>query len=527
MTELSSNNHELNRSTRTVLLGLWEYISRRRRIQLCLLLLVMLVSGVAELLSLGAVLPFLAVLTDLEGLWREPLVQVIVNQVGFTEASDLLLPVTLIFVAAAVLAALIRLGNLWINGRLAAALGSDLSCEAYRRTLFQPYEVHMQRNSSTVITATTSHISLTVAAINSLLHLMTAAVVAMSLLMGLLIIDAPVALAAIAIFATAYGSLAITTRRELRRNGLKIAMFSSQQIKALQEGLGAIRDVLLDGSQNTYLMIYQKADRPLRQITARNAFLSLFPRYALEALGMVMIALFGGLLVMQKGPNAAVIPLLGALALGSQRMLPALQQIYAGWAALNQFNAAIQAVIAMLKQPIPPQLNVAVPLQLRESICMESVHFRYGSDQPEVLRGLNLEIRQGERIGFVGKTGSGKSTTVNLLMGLLAPSAGRMLVDGQDLYDPEYPERLVAWRAAIAHVPQNIFLADSSIAGNIAFGVPSHKLDLLRVKKAAQQAQLANFIDSCKDGYQSFVGGTWCSSQWWAASADRNCKGVV
>ena len=208
----------------------------------------------------------------------------------------------------------------------------------------------------------------------------------------------------------------------------------------------------------------------------------------------------------ERGSGGAVIPLLGALALGAQRVLPALQQIYNGWAALRGYNTAIQEVLAMLNQPLPPHQSVAVPLMLQDGIRFGVVHFRYGPERPEVLRGLDLEIRSGERIGLIGSTGSGKSTTVDLLMGLLAPTAGRLLVDGEDLHDPAHPERLAAWRAAIAHVPQSIYLADGSIAENIAFGVPREKIDLARVKQAAEQAQIASFIEASSDGYGSFVG---------------------
>jgi ATP-binding cassette, subfamily B, bacterial PglK len=151
-------------------------------------------------------------------------------------------------------------------------------------------------------------------------------------------------------------------------------------------------------------------------------------------------------------------------------------------------------------------VQVAAPLALREGIRLEGVHFRYGPEQPEVLRGLEVEIRRGERIGLIGSTGSGKSTTVDLLMGLLAPSAGRVLVDGMDLHNPAHSERLAAWRAAIAHVPQSIYLADSSIAENIAFGVPRDQIDLARVQQAAEQAQIASFIEASPEGYGSFVG---------------------
>jgi ATP-binding cassette subfamily B protein len=141
-----------------------------------------------------------------------------------------------------------------------------------------------------------------------------------------------------------------------------------------------------------------------------------------------------------------------------------------------------------------------------EALRLERLRFRYGSQTPWVLAGIDLEIRRGERIGLIGSTGSGKSTLVDLLMGLLTPTEGRILLDGVDLYDSCNPEHLVAWRAVIAHVPQSIFLADSSIAENIAFGIPKGLIDLERVQQAAQQAQIAGFIESSPEGYDTFVG---------------------
>ena len=331
-------------STFNLLQGIWAHLNGLRRIQVRLLFVVMLASGAAELVSLGSVLPFLAVLSDPELLWQQPIVRNLAASHGLVEPSKLLLPATLLFASAAVLAAVIRLTNLWLNGRLAAAVGSDLSCDAYRRTLYQPYGVHVQRNSAEVINRTTTQISQTVAALNALLQLVTAAVVAASLLTGLLLIDAPLAIAAGGLFGSAYGLLAITARRQLSRNGQKIVQASNQQLKALQEGLGAIRDVLLDGSQPIYIQIYQKADRLQRQLGAKNNFLGGFPRFALEAFGLTAIALLGFLLVVERGSGLTIIPLLGAMAVGAQRLLPAFQQIYGGWATLRGNHAAIEGV---------------------------------------------------------------------------------------------------------------------------------------------------------------------------------------
>ena len=307
----------------------------------------MLASGVAELVSLGAVLPFLGVLSDPELLWQRPIVQALAEQMGWSNARQLVIPTALVFAASAVLAAFIRLSNLWLNGRLAAAVGSDLSCEAYRKTLLQPYGVHVVRNSASVINTITAQIGQTVGALNSMLQLLTSSVVAVGLLIGLLFIDAQIALFAASIFSVAYVTLAIISRRELEINGRKIAQASTLQIKSLQEGLGAIRDVLLNCSQNSYLETYKVADRPQRRLGAKNAFIIAFPRYSLEAIGIVAIALLGGMLVVQRGSGTTVIPSLGALALGST-YAARIAAGYAGWAALKSYNASMKGVLEIL-----------------------------------------------------------------------------------------------------------------------------------------------------------------------------------
>ena len=161
---------------------------------------------------------------------------------------------------SAIFASTVRLSNVWLNGRIAAAVGSDLSCEAYFRTLYQPYRVHVQRHSSTVITGLTTHITNTVGALNAFLQIVTSSVVAVGIFVGLVLIDASVAFAATLIFGTTYALLAIKVRDELRINGKNVTHVSNKQIRALQEGLGAIRDVLLDGTQASYLHDYKLSD---------------------------------------------------------------------------------------------------------------------------------------------------------------------------------------------------------------------------------------------------------------------------
>ena len=493
-------------STRQLLLGIATHLSPRRNRQIAFLTFITVCSALAEFVSLGSVLPFLAVLTEPDRIWSASWVQQIASFAGWVSPSQLLIPAAGAFGLAAVTTASIRLLNLWLGLRLAAAIGSDLSCEAYRRTLFQPYAVHVQRNSSTVINSISGQISSTVSALSVFIATTTATLVSISLLLGLLFFDAGVATLSALIFGGSYYLIGFLSRRNLTANGKAIDASRTKVLKALQEGLGAIRDVLLDNTQDVYLEIYRESDRPMRRFGASNQFISTFPRFSLEAIGLVFISVLACLFVLQKGSGASALPFLGAFALGAQRLLPALQQSYSGWSALKVYNNDLQGVYTMLEQPLPVVVSRMNPMALRRNIRFKEVSFRYASELPPVLSSLTLEIQAGERVGFIGSTGSGKSTSVDLLMGLLLPSSGVLEIDGDDLHDPSYPERLYAWRAAIAHVPQSIYLADSSIAENIAFGIPFDQIDHSRVRLAAQQAQIASFIEVSPDGYDSFVG---------------------
>lgn len=495
-------------SLRQLLRQLWAHLARRRRVQLGVLLLVMLASSAAEVLSLAAVLPFLAVLANPEGLWNQPLVQQWAPRLGITNPEALLLPITIAFALAALAAGAIRLLNLWLNGRLAAAIGSDLSCEAYRRTLYQPYAVHLARNSSELIASISTDVQRVInVVINPLLSLLGSGLIALSLVVALLAIDWSIAVGAGLVVAAVYGLAMASSRRPLQQLSQRQVALNRRLIQALQEGLGAIRDVLLDSTQPFYARSYRQADQPLRRAQADANFLSSYPRLVLEPVGLALIAAMGYALVRQQGV-ARALPLLGALALGAQRLLPVMQKVYEGWAYSRSAKKSLMTVLQLLAQPVPAPLNQArvLPLTLREGIRLEGVEFAYGPQLPHVLRGVDLEIRRGERIGVIGSTGSGKSTLVDLLMGLLQPTSGRILVDGVDLHDRCEPGLLARWQKTMAHVPQSIYLADSSIAENIAFGIPRDEIDWELVKRAAKQAQIARFIESSPEGYDSFVG---------------------
>jgi ABC-type multidrug transport system fused ATPase/permease subunit len=231
------------------------------------------------------------------------------------------------------------------------------------------------------------------------------------------------------------------------------------------------------------------------------------PRYGVEALGMVFIAGLGYMLAATSGSVngvASAIPVLGAMALGAQRLLPVVQQIYYAYIGIKGNQSSTQDALDLLDQPMPEHAYVqpTKPMAFCAEINLKDLGFRYNSRAPWVFRHLNLQIPKGSRVGFIGVTGSGKSTLLDVVMGLLPPTEGALLIDNNAVI----PKNTRAWQAHISHVPQAIYLSDTSITENIAFGVPAELIDLSRVKRAAQQAQIAQTIEGWSDGYRTLVG---------------------
>ena len=487
----------------SLLQRLFQHMGRRRQRQFGLLLGLMLVSAFAEVVSLSAVLPFLGILTAPERALRNPVVAHMARALSVTRADQLVVPLTLIFAAAAIASGAVRLAQSWASARFSFASGADISGEVYRRTLYQPYRVHVARGSDEVISGITQQVgNVVLGVLPPLMALISSAMLLTALLAAMIAIDPLVALVAIAGFGGGYALIMGVSRRRLKLNSVRVADEYTNVIRALQEGLGGIRDLLLDGTQPVFCEIYRRADHAFRRAQGENLVISQSPRFAMESLGMVLIAGLAYGLSRRPGGIAVALPTLGALAIGAQRLLPALQGAYAAWASISGCQASLAGTIDLLDQPMPSEVLMPPPLQFRGTIRFDSVRFRYAGDRAWVIDGLDLTISKGARVGIVGSTGSGKSTLIDLLMALLAPSAGSLLVDGEPLSG----SRTRAWQRVIAHVPQSIFLADTTLAQNIAFGVDPERIDMERVREAARHAQLAQFIESLPERYQVRVG---------------------
>lgn len=488
-----------------LIVRLWHHISQRRRRQFGILFILMILTSFAEVISIGAVLPFLGVITAPERIFNHTLAQPIIHILDLTEPQQLLLPMTLAFGLAAFFSGVMRILLIYTSNRLSFVTGADLSIEIYRRTLYQSYAVHVTRNSSRVIDAVTMKIDVMIYDVLRPILIITSSVLMLiTTLIALLAIDPLVTLAIFGGFGALYGIIIQITRRELDLNSNLIALESPQALKSLQEGLGAIRDVLVDGSQEFYCQNFRNADLNLRHAQAKNQFIIASPRYAMEALGMILIAGLAYALTQQSEGITKAIPILGAMALGAQRLLPVLQQGYQSFASIKGNQASLQDVLQLLEQPLPFHADepISVPISFRHSIEIKNLSFRYTEDTHWILRDITLTLGKGSRTGFIGATGSGKSTLIDIIMALLAPTEGTLLVDDQAINSSNNR----AWQVHIAHVPQTIYLADRTVEENIAFSVPKDQIDHKRILRVARQAQIAGLIESWPNQYQTFVG---------------------
>jgi ABC-type multidrug transport system fused ATPase/permease subunit len=484
---------------------IFAHVSPQRRRQLLPVLALMLAGALAELVSIGAILPFLALVADPQKAMAVGPLRSVLESVGLDTPMRVVTAAAILFALSAIVAGAVRLLLVWVSQRYVFGIAKELGVAVYSRTLHQPYAYHTGQNSSETLAAINKAQLVSTQLLVPLMQAASATVIAIFILAGLLFIDPVVALGSGLGFGAIYLLVIVPTRRVMRRNGRIIAKAQGERLQAAGEGLGGIRDVLLDRSQDVFIGRFDEVETRLRTAQATNNFIAQTPRFIVEGLGVVLIAALALLLSFRDGGLIAAIPLLGALALGAQRLVPLMQQAYAGWSASQTNGTMLYDILDILCLPDAPQFAAARDvdkLPFAGEIVLENVGFRYPSADRPALENVSLTIPKGSRVGIIGKTGSGKSTLMDLVLGLLSPSQGSILVDGVELTDTNR----TAWQAQIAHVPQAIYLADATIAENIAFGVPKQEIDSVRVKNAAQQAELADVVERLPERYDTFVG---------------------
>ena len=483
----------------------WVHISGRRKKQFFLLLVLMIVASLLETISVGAVLPFLGALTSPELIFNHQLMSPIISFLQLKSPDELLVPLTVLFILAVVISGIIKLILLYTLTRFSFMTGAEISDKIYQKTLYQEFPVHLSRNSSEVINGIVKKTQFVIGYVFvPFLQLISAIILLIGIMSILLSVNFKISFATLSGLSIIYFAVVINRRHKLLLNSEIIAAKSNQMIKILQEGMGAIRDVLFEAKQEFYAKLYLKADYPFRLAEGNNHFISASPKFAIEALGMALIALIAYYIALDDSSFSSHIPLLGILIMGAQKMLPAVQQCFASIARIKGAQSSLKDVIILLNQKIPEDTSIiqSKKIPFLKELSVENLSFSYSGSDPMLFQNVNLSFPRGSKTGFVGKTGSGKSTLVDILMGLLFPTSGEIRVDNQLIN----LENRKSWQAHIAHVPQNIFLTDSSIESNIAFGIPKEKINSQLVIEVAIKAQLHNLINQWPEKYKTIIG---------------------
>jgi len=464
----------------------------------------MLVGAAAELLTIGAVLPFLALVSDPSRAAHLPGFGAFLWLTGAGAGDDLVVRAAALLIAATLAAAAARVTILWITQGFVVAFGHDIGTAIFNRMLRQPYSFYVTRNPSELLASVEKVHVLIFGTLMPLMQGVTASLIALAIVALLFAIDPFTALIAAASVGSLYAAVSAMTQPRLKANSRVLAETGTARMQAIQEGLGGIRDILLGHSQRIFEESFERLDWRYRRAQTYNIFFAGMPRYLVEAAGVVLIVLLALSMSYRPGGIVAAIPMLGALALGAQRLLPLIQQSYVGWSNFAG-NAGVMAdVLALMEAPVvasAPRGADRPPEPFTRDIVFDKVSLSYPG-RAAALREISLSIAKGERVGLVGTTGSGKSSFLDLLMALLDPSEGEIRIDGQPLGEASRAD----WQAQIAHVPQSVYLADSSIAANIAFAEAEEEIDAARVEAAARQAQLHDFISALPEGYETKAG---------------------
>jgi ABC-type multidrug transport system fused ATPase/permease subunit len=491
---------------------LLDLMTPRERRRFYAILGVVMFSGLAEMLSVAAILPFMAVLSDPDILAKSHRLAAVYRGLGFSSRENFLVFLGVGVFAVVVLGLLFSTLTQYIIYRFTEMRGHSIGNRLLRGYLFQPYTWFLNRHSADLGTNVLSEVNYVISqALQPAMVLLPQAVVAVFLVALLVMVRPLAALVAATVVVGAYAAIYAAARRHLVRLGREKQAANRERFRISAEAIGGIKDVKLIGLEEGYLRRFRRASERLAEVNAAAKIVAEMPRNILKAValgGILFFILF--LLVTSDGELGQILPILGLYAFAGLRLFPALQQIYGAMTAmrfsapgLDRLHQDIVQLPAAAADFVPPPVATVTRLRLQEALEFQAVHYAYPNAEHGALNGLSLAVRAKSTVGIVGGTGAGKTTAVDLILGLLLPQSGEIRVDGV----PITAANRRAWQDNIGYVPQQIFLTDASVSANIAFGLPPEKIDQAAVERAARVAELHDFVtQELPQGYDTAVG---------------------
>ncbi len=488
------------------LLYLLSSYERKRAI---LLLGMILVMALLDMLGVASIMPFIAVLTNPDLINTNSMLNTAykTSEIFGVETNQEFLFVLGIFVFILLIVslsfkALTNYAQVRFTKMREYVIGKRL-VEGY---LHQPYSWFLNRHSSELGKTVLSEVGVVISkGLGPMMNLITQTAVTFTILMLLIFVDPELTLIVIVTFSIAYGLIYKFNKNLMTRIGKELFKANQGRFAVLTEAFGASKEVKIGGLEQVYVKRFSDPAKTLAQHSALVAIISQLPRFTLEAVafgGMLLVVLY---LMAQSGDIANVIPIIALYAFAGYRILPALQQIYVSLTHLRIVGPSLDSIHDDLKS-LQPQVKVEKDknsLQLDKSINLNHIHYHYPNSSSTTLKNINLNIPARKTVGLVGATGSGKTTTVDIILSLLEAQQGTLEVDGKVINK----DNRRAWQRSIGYVPQQIFLADDTVAANIAFGVDPKNIDMEAVEHAAKIANLHEFvIDELHLKYQTTIG---------------------
>lgn len=487
---------------------LWSLLTLRERKRGVFVFALAFVMAMFEVVGVASVFPFFLALSDPSSVIENPFLNAAYQWGGFSDQHSFLLVLALITFAFLISGALIRSAGEYAMTRFVQMRRHSISTRLIESYLRQPYSFFLNRNSGEMAKNILAEVEqVTMFALAPVLRLTTSAVTLLAMLGLLVILDPMIAIVATGILGAAYALIFLTIKRLVTRNSLRRVAADQARYTIAHEALGGIKDIRILGKEHAYLAHFRTPSVEVSRMQAANLVLGQVPKYLVEAIGFGGMLLLSVALLAALGPEAstaAILPKLGVYAFAGYRMLPSVQGIYRAMVELRFGAGAVDVLcddMDNLSEPTTRQ-QTPNPMGLTRALELHNVCHSYTGDT-QSLQGITLRIPAGSSIGIVGGTGAGKTTLIDVILGLLEPRSGTVLVDGVPITDANVAD----WQTSIGYVPQSIFLGDASIAENIALGTPLAQIDMEQVKACAQMAQLANFVETqlC-DGYLTEIG---------------------
>jgi len=477
----------------------------KQRFKLYLLQIFILAMAFFEVFTLSLIGPFFSIVNDPDFLKAGNFISQVYTLLDYKDPYNFIFNFGAFILFVLLLSSCLSMWTVWQISLYSQRIGADFSVVLYNYYLHRSWIFHSNTNSSYLIKQVANETSrVTGSIIFPIMQLISKLFVVLVILIFLIIVNPLPAVLGVSVFGLAYFVIFKIIRQRLSFNGTVVSLSAAERYKLLNEGFSGILDIKILNRYSYYVNKFRFESNRFALSQGANIALSQIPRFFIEFLAIS--AVICTLMFVAVGGSKEVenlLPIIAVYGFAGLKLLPYFQQIYANVSQIRSHYAAFESIEDDLYGALEEAgKDSSTSIDLNESLEMDSVYFKYPGANYHALKNVSLKIKRPSFVAFVGESGSGKSTILKVILGLLKCNEGSFKIDGRSLTVNE----TINGAGNLGYVPQKVFLADDSIANNIAFGVPDSDIDVDKLNRSIKFAQLESFIESLPDGLMSHVG---------------------